>query len=108
MAFGQQSGPPASFKQVEELLTLLNSAGHTGFRDARGPMGLTQRQAGGKFTADEAMELIGQLKDAEFNANAQAAIPAWQLSAQEQTIRHVPAEQLAGELRRRGWSVIEP
>jgi hypothetical protein len=108
MAFGQQSGPPASFKQVEELLTLLKDAGHTNFRDARGPMGFTQRQAAGKFTRDEAMEFIGRLQDAEFNANAQAAVPAWQLSAQEQTISHVPAEQLAEELRRRGWSVIEP
>jgi hypothetical protein len=108
MAFGQQSGPPASVKQVQELLTLLKDAGHTNFRDARGPMGFTQRQAAGKFTRDEAMEFIGRLQDAEFNANAQAAIPAWRPSAQEQIISDVPAEQLAGELRRRGWSVIEP
>ena len=30
------------------------------------------------------------------------------LSAQEQLIRHLPAEQLAVELRRRGWTVTEP
>jgi hypothetical protein len=35
---------------VQELLTLLQDAGHTDFRDARGPMGFTQRQAAGKFT----------------------------------------------------------
>ena len=52
MAFGQQSGPPASAKQVKELLTLLKNLGHSDFRDARGPMGFTQRQAAGKFTRD--------------------------------------------------------
>ena len=38
-------------REVHELLTLLQDAGHTDFRDARGPMGFTQRQAAGKFTA---------------------------------------------------------
>ena len=52
MPFGQQLGPPAAAKQVQVLLTLLTNAGHTGFRDARGPMGFTQRQAAGKFTRD--------------------------------------------------------
>jgi len=58
MAFGQQSGPPASAKQVRELLALLHDAGHTDFRDARGPMGFTQRQAAGKFTSAEADAFI--------------------------------------------------
>ena len=35
MTFGKQSGPPASARQVQELLTLLQEAGHAGFRDAR-------------------------------------------------------------------------
>ena len=61
MAFGQQSGPPASHKQLQYLEALLRKAGHDGFRDARGPLGLTQRQAGGKFTKDEASTLIDQL-----------------------------------------------
>ena len=39
MAFGQQSGPPASSRQVRELMDLLKDAGHSDFRDARGPMG---------------------------------------------------------------------
>jgi hypothetical protein len=34
MAFGQRSGPPASARQVQELLALLREAGHTDFRDA--------------------------------------------------------------------------
>ena len=62
MSFGQQSGPSASVKQVQELLTLLHEAGHTDFRGARGPMGFTQRQAAGKFTRDEAESFIDQLQ----------------------------------------------
>ena len=64
MAFGQQpSGPPASAKQVQQLLSLVRAAGHVDFRDARGALGLTQRQAGGKFSRDEAevlCELVGR------------------------------------------------
>jgi hypothetical protein len=108
MAFGQQSGPPASAKQVQELLTLLKDAGHTDFRDARGPMGFTQRQAAGKFTRDEATAFIDHLQDADFNGSTPDALPEWRLSAQQQLMRQMPAEQLAIELRRRGWTVIEP
>ena len=108
MALGQQSGPPASARQVQELLTLLKDAGHTDFRDARGPMGFTQRQAAGRFTRDEAAAFIDRLRDAELDGDTPVPAPAWRLSAQEQIIRHVPAEKLAVELRRRGWTVIEP
>ncbi|MFZ9630339.1 MAG: hypothetical protein ACO3C1_13435 [Ilumatobacteraceae bacterium] len=62
MAFGQPSGPPASAKQVQHLLSLLHSAGHSDFRDARGPMGFNQRQAAGKFTRDEVEAFIEQLE----------------------------------------------
>ena len=61
MAFGQQSGPPASAKQVAYLLSLVQDAGFDGFRDARHPLDLTQRQAGGKFTTREASDLIDRL-----------------------------------------------
>lgn len=109
MAFGQQSGPPASARQVQELLALLQEAGHSGFRDARGPMGLTQRQAAGKFTRDEAAELIDRLQDAALDASVPGASPpAERLSAAERALREVPAEQLAAELQRRGWIVVEP
>ncbi len=64
MAFGQQSGPPATARQVQELVALLHEAGHVDFRDARGPMGFTQRQAGGKFTRDEAEAFISRLQEA--------------------------------------------
>jgi len=66
MAFGQQSGPPASAKQMKYLLSLVQEAGHEGFRDARHPLDLTQRQAGGKFTTREASELIDRLVAGEF------------------------------------------
>ena len=62
MAFGQQSGTPASARQLKSLLTLLEHAGYTGFRDARGPLGFTQRQGGGKFTGPEAEAFIEQLE----------------------------------------------
>ena len=112
MAFGQQSGPPATARQVQELLGLLNEAGHTDFRDARGPMGFTQRQAGGKFTRDEADAFIEQLQQAaeagETDADAPAAQPSVRLSSAEQAIRRMPDELLAAELQRRGWIVAEP
>ena len=71
MAFGQPSGPPATARQLRELTALVEAAGHTGFKDARGPLGLNQRQAGGRFTQDEATELIARL-EAEAEASADA------------------------------------
>ena len=108
MAFGQQSGPPATARQVRDLLALLQDAGHTDFRDARGPMGFTQRQAAGKFTRDEADAFIAQMQDTEHARGGGATMPAPRLSAAEQTLRRMPAEQLAAELQRRGWIVMEP
>jgi hypothetical protein len=108
VAFGQQSGPPASATQIRELLALLKEAGHVDFRDARGPMGFTQRQAGGRFTRDEAAAIIEQLTDAEAGESVPVAPAAWRQSAQEQAMKALPSEQLADELRRRGWTVVEP
>jgi hypothetical protein len=93
---------------VEQLLALLKDAGHTGFRDARGPLGFTQRQAAGRFTRDEVAAFIGQLQDNEPDVSPVDAVPAARLSAQEQLMRRMPAEPLALELRRRGWTVIAP
>ncbi len=93
---------------MRELLALLNDAGHTDFREARGPMGFTQRQAAGKFTRDEAEAFIARLQGNGPDGPSRAAVPAAKLSAQEQLLRHLPAEQLAAELRRRGWTVTEP
>ncbi|MEO6121175.1 MAG: hypothetical protein ABIW46_04700 [Acidimicrobiales bacterium] len=116
MAFGQRGEPPAPARQVQELLTLLRDAGHVDFRDARGPMGLTQRQAAGKFSREEVAELIARLQDSQGSQDATgpqadappAPAPAPRLSSAEQALRRIPPEQLAAELRRRGWSVVEP
>ena len=108
MAFGQISGPPASHRQVNELLGLLQEAGHTDFRDARGPMRFTQRQAGGKFTRAEAEAFIEQLQSAADGTAPPVGAPAPRLSAVEQTLRRIPDSQLAAELQRRGWIVAEP
>jgi len=117
MAFGQQSGPPASRKQVQYLEALLRKAGHDGFRDARGPLGLTQRQAGGKFTRDEASTLIDQLLQADPGVEAPiGGRPSMaQVSASErleaervQALTGMPATLLADELQRRGWVATPP
>ncbi len=111
MAFGQSSGPPATSKQVRELLELVHEAGHLDFRDARGPLGLTQRQAAGKFTRDEADELIAQLQEEAAPDPSDGATPRSSAKAPAEDdgrLRHVPAEELAAELQRRGWAVLEP
>lgn len=108
MAFGQQAGPPATARQVQELLSLLHDAGHTDFRDARGPMGFTQRQAAGKFTRDEAEAFIDRLQEAGTVDDAPAGEPVPKLSAAARALARVPDPELAAELQRRGWIVIEP
>ena len=108
MAFGQQQGPPATGRQVQEILTLLQEAGHSDFRDARGPMGFTQRQAAGKFTRTEADELLEQLRDQDPVAAGEIEVPIWRRSVQDDVLGQIPAERLAIELRRRGWTVDEP
>ena len=109
MAFGQQSGPPASAKQVQELMSLLHEAGHVDLRDARGPMGFTQRQAAGKFTRDEATAFIERLQEtgSEDDSAAEGA-PVVRLSAAEHAMRRLSTEQLAAELEHRGWTVVRP
>lgn len=116
MAFGQSAGPAATGKQLKELLELLNAAGHTDFRDARGPMGFNQRQAGGKFTRDEADAFIARLQEeAEISESAgdlptpvAPTPPAPKVTAAEKSLKKVPSEVLAAELQSRGWVVLEP
>ena len=119
MPFGDHAGPPASAKQLEQLLALLQEAGHSDFRDARGPMGFSQRQAGGRFTRAEAEQLIDQLQSAADEgqvdggaptdaAAATSPTPAPRTTAAERAVQRIPTGQLAAELQRRGWIVIEP
>lgn len=134
MAFGQSAGPAATGRQVKELLELLERAGHADFRDARGSMGFNQRQAGGRFTADEAAAFIDQLQTAEYEAE-QGATPAAnpapkkkapskktpskkapskkapskaELSEMERAVRTASTKSLVLEVRRRGWTVTKP
>lgn len=134
MAFGQSAGPAASHRQTAELLELLQNAGHADFKDARGPMGFNQRQAAGRFTADEAQELIDQLQQAEYEAEQQAeekptAEPApakapkatkakadtkpngmtdEERAEMERAVRAASTKSLVLEVRRRGWTVTKP
>lgn len=71
-------------------------------------MRFTQRQAAGKFTRAEADELIDRLKAASDDDAASPAAPTRRLTKAEQLLRSLPAEELAGELQRRGWLVVEP
>jgi hypothetical protein len=125
MSFGQQSGPPASAKQVAYLLSLLKKEGFESFRDARHSYGLTQRQAGGKFAGKEASVLIDRLlgnsppeETLPLDLGARPLVPASAADepeiafgsndAQAALIRGIQADVLADELRRRGWNVAEP
>lgn len=123
MAFGQQSGPPATGRQMRELVELVEAAGHADLRDARHVLGLTQRQAGGKFTRDEAQVLIDHLLEAEHRAGQpgsddpptvppavrqKAAATDRRAVEQARSLRSVPDEVLAAELQRRGWAVVQP
>lgn len=120
--FGQPSGPPASARQVQTLLALLIDAGHTDFRDARGSMGFTQRQAAGKFTVDEASAFISQLEDEQSKPPddrnpthalvpapaPERARPPGRAAAAPDALAGLTSEAMARELRRRGWQVTAP
>ena len=108
MAFGQQSGPPASSSQLRTLLELLREAGHDDFRDARATMGFTQRQAGGRFTRDEAATFIDTLEERGADPDGSATGSADDLGPEERALRALSSTRLAAELRRRGWRVSEP
>jgi len=107
MAFGTSPGPPASQSQLRQLLALVQAAGNTDFRDARGPLGLSQRQAGGRFTRDEAAAMIDALESAPEGAPP-APVVSSRVTLREQALRKLPDEVLAEELHRRGWIVIAP
>jgi hypothetical protein len=125
MAFGQAGGPPATHQQVNALTELLLAAGFDGFREARHPYGLTQRQASGKFTRDEAAELIERLESelaaepvdgqapgpadaTPLRAVARAATPGRARRGSVTDLSAVPDDDLVVELGRRGWICSKP
>ena len=115
MAFGENSGPPASVKQLSYLKSLLKAAGHDDFRSARREYGLTQRQAGGKFTSREASALIDRLTGVEpseppsvLGRGDVAPPPVDAADPRAHLLRGLPASLLADELERRGWTVSPP
>ena len=111
---------------MRELSELLGTAGHDGFRDARGPMGFSQRQAGGKFTCGEAQAFIDQLEAAATGgepapppqrpASRRASLavlpaktrtmPVVRLDPAGRALRAASNEQLLAEVRRRGLSQL--
>jgi len=102
------------------LERLLNDAGYAAFRDARHPLGLTQRQSSGKFTRQEASELIDRLAGAESDTSPDVvpdeapAVRAAPRTARQkrdddlaELLRGVSDELLAAEVSRRGWTVTK-
>lgn len=131
MSFRSPSGPPASAKQIEYLASLLDERDLGTFREARYHLGLTQRQAAGKFTVGEASELIDRLVAGELEPIDGGDTPtsiatrndpaselrtsievdraaARQLREREELVSGLPADLLADELQRRGWCCIPP
>ena len=104
MTFGQTSGPSASTQQLAELVELLRQAGYDGFREARHPFGLSQRQSNGKFTRDEAAALIHRLA----NGEATPADDPPDVLPPDAVAMAFPDELLAEELTRRGWTCTPP
>jgi hypothetical protein len=125
MAFGQRSGPPATNRQLTTLTELLQAAGFASFREARHTFGLTQQQAAGKFSRDEADALIAELDttDTPWTVTTEPPPPPSAPEPEPQParpkaprrsldtadrLRSVPSDVLAAELQRRGWAVMEP
>lgn len=107
MALGA-TGPAATPKQIAYLEALLEKAGYSSFRVARRPLGLTQRQGSGKFTRQEASELIDRLVNGDPEPAVREPADDGADEAMATLLRGVPAQWLADELRRRGWSAEEP
>lgn len=105
---------------------MLERLGYETFREARHPIGLTQRQAAGKFTTAEVDELLERLEPgaaeaagvappvssapavAPRSAAAEARAQARRRAADEELVVRVDAEVLATELTNRGWCCIPP
>jgi hypothetical protein len=98
------------------LRSLLQAVGHDDFRTARHEYGLTQRQAGGKFSSKEASALIDRLLGNEPSPTTSGDDHRSGAATRDDgaddpragLVRGIPADVLADELVRRGWSVSPP
>ena len=72
------------------------------------PIPTTRGGTYGKFTRDEAEQLIARLQAAADEEEGLPEEPRTYVSNAQPLLRRIPAEQLAGELQRRGWLVVEP
>lgn len=123
MAFGQPMGPPAGQRQIERLRELLAERGFDSFREARHRLGLTQRQANGRFSIEEADELIERLEAGlQVADSAGVQLPDGVVGGesvarrarerrrkvQATSIVDIADDVLADELVRRGWCCIPP
>lgn len=119
MSFTEPTGPPATAKQLGYLESLLRKAGYASYAEARRPLGLTARQGRGKFTLPEASALIDRLtaesNDEEAEAEDGAGIGVAEAGAAvgagtgaDRPLAGFPSEQLAAELRARGWQLRPP
>ena len=86
-------------------------------REARHRLGLTQRQANGKFTVGEADELIAQLTEVAEEGgaagSAESVVAATRADdrlarQRDEILAGMPADALADELTRRGWLCMPP
>ena len=121
--------PTIPYSSLAQLSAVVKQAGHESFRDARHPLGLTQRQAGGKFTKQEASELIDRLQDGGDGDvdSPRPSVSPGQLrlstapparsedrsaerlqSRRDEAVAALPSDDLAAELTRRGWTCTPP
>jgi len=125
MAFGQAAGPPASAKDIAHLAELVERRGFDSFKEARHPLGLSQRQAAGKFTRDEVESLVNQLEaedhdpdtgdgagesDPVVEREVPTPRPATKRIQRDQKLvaAGLTDELLVAELELRGWTCIAP
>ena len=87
------------------------AAGRRTHRFSRCPRadGVHAAPGGRQVHRDEAAAFIAQLEETESSGEPDVPRPPDpRVSASEQVLRRMPAEQLAAELQRRGWVVVQP
>jgi len=62
----------------------------------------------GQVHSNEVEELLERLQNPDPDTETTNEVPIWRRSVQDDVLGQISAERLAIELRRRGWSVVEP